>query len=68
MMIDPQAYRRVVIANALRFYARTGMRVNRAYTPTAMLRAATELTGKKFKRGQYLAAAEAIMETVDAKA
>lgn len=55
-------YRITVIASALRFYAKTGMKVNRAYTPTAMLNAASEMTGKKFKRGQYLEAAVALDE------
>ncbi len=50
-------YRATVIASALRFYDRTGMKVNRAYTPSAMLRVATEITGKSYKRGQYLLAA-----------
>ena len=55
-----QTYRSIVIASALRLYARTGMQPNRAYTPTRMLAAATEITGMQFKRGQYLAAADAL--------
>lgn len=57
-----QAYRAIVIKNALLFYARTGMKVNRAYTPTAMLRAAKDITGKTFKRGKYTEAAAALDE------
>jgi len=53
-------YRAAAIASALRFYAKTGMKINRAYTPTNMFAAATEITGKTFKRGQYLEAAEAL--------
>jgi hypothetical protein len=53
-------YRATVIESALRFYARTGMRVNRAYTPTAMMRAASEITGRKFKTRDYIGAADAI--------
>ena len=57
---EVQVYRAIVIKSALRFYAKTGMRVNRAYTPTAMLRVAQEITGMKFKRGQYEEAAQAL--------
>ena len=53
-------YRATVIESALRFYARTGMQVNRAYTPTAMIRAAREITGRNLKARDYLGAAEAI--------
>lgn len=52
-----KAYRAIVIKNALTFYAKTGMKVNTAYTPANMLKAAEEITGKKFKRGQYTEAA-----------
>jgi hypothetical protein len=55
-----EVYRALVVANALRLYARTGLKVNRAYTPTAMLRTASIMTGRKFKRGQYLEAADAL--------
>lgn len=53
-------FRCTVIASALKLYAATGMQANRAYTPSAMLKAAFEETGIKFKRGQYLEAAEAM--------
>ena len=55
-------YRATVIASGLRLYARTGMKPNRAYTPSAMLRAAEDMTGRKFKRGQYEEAAQALTE------
>jgi len=47
-----EAHRLRVIKVALKFYLATGMKVNRSYTITNMLRAATELTGKTYKRGQ----------------
>jgi len=50
-------FRASVISSALRLYAKTGIKANRAYTPTNMLRAATEITGKPYKRGQYELAA-----------
>jgi hypothetical protein len=62
---DIDLYRAAVIACGLRMYARTGMRPNKAYTPTAMLREANRITGRVYKRGQYLAAADALTEWVE---
>ena len=50
-------YRATAIRSGLKMYAKCGMRPNRAWTPTAMLKAAGEITGKTYKRGQYLSAA-----------
>jgi hypothetical protein len=36
------------IASAMRLYLRTGLRVNRAYTPKNMIAKAEEITGQKF--------------------
>jgi hypothetical protein len=49
-----------VVAHALRLYVRTGLQANRAYTPAAMLRTASSITGQQFKRGQYTQAAAAL--------
>lgn len=49
-----------VIASALRLYARTGIKANRAYTPKNMMAMATKITGKKFKARDYFGAADAI--------
>ena len=54
---DVSTYQAIVIKSALKLYVRTGMKANRAYTPTAMLRTAGNITGSTYKRGQY---AEAI--------
>lgn len=54
--------RAIVIAHGLEVYAQTGMKVNRAYTPRNMIKAATEITGKKFKARDYLGAAKALRE------
>lgn len=43
----------VVLKNAIKLYKNTGMKANRAYTPTNMRRKAEELTGKKFKARDY---------------
>jgi hypothetical protein len=50
-------YRAAAIWSGLRMYARSRMQPNRAYTPTAMLKAAGSITGKTYKRGQYETAA-----------
>lgn len=60
-----ECYRAYVIASALKLYADTGMKANRAYTPTAMLKAANEITGHVYRRGQYNAAAMALIEWAD---
>lgn len=54
-----------VVASGLRLYAKTGMKPNRAYTPTAMLRAASEMTGEKYKRGEYERAAADLTALAD---
>jgi hypothetical protein len=48
-------YRAIVIKSAIGLYLKSGKRLipNRAYTPANMLRAASEITGKEFKRGQH---------------
>lgn len=61
-------YRATAIGAALRLYAKTGLKVNRAYTPTAMLKAANEITGQSFKRGQYAEAGEALRTWAQAQA
>jgi len=58
--VTPQVYRALAIKNALLFYAKTGRKVNTAYTPTNMLAAASQITGVTYKRGQYLEAARDI--------
>lgn len=56
-----------VIASSLRLYAKTGMKPNRAYTPSAMMKAAEHHTGLKFARRDYLGAAEALSAKVQAE-
>jgi hypothetical protein len=58
-------YRARVIASSLRLYAKTGMKPNRAYTPTSMLKAASGITGEKYKRGEYLKAAADLTALAD---
>jgi hypothetical protein len=43
----------VTLRSAIRLYKNTGMKANRAYTPTNMRKKAEELTGDKFKARDY---------------
>lgn len=55
----------VVIKNAIKLYKNTGMKANRAYTPTNMKLTAEKLTGKKFKARDWdgmIAALEELLE------
>lgn len=51
-------FRAATIASAMRLYIKTGMKANRAYTPTNMLAAAGQILGKTYKRGQLQQAAD----------
>ena len=42
----------IILAGALRLYLRTGMKPNRAYTPTNMRAAASRITGVEYPRGR----------------
>jgi hypothetical protein len=55
------AFAAVTLAHALKLYAKTGMKVNRAYTPANMMKTATAWTGQTFKARDYMAAANALM-------
>lgn len=46
------------LASALDLYAKTKMQMTIGATPTAMLKLATQITGKPYKRGAYTQAAE----------
>lgn len=58
-------YRAVTLRQALALYARTGMRLTRGASPTAMLIMATEYTGKAYKRGAYIQAAADVQTWID---
>ena len=61
-------YAMTTLSTALQLYAKTGMQVNRAYTPKAMMAAAATYTGQKFKARDYLGAAEALLAAAKATA
>jgi hypothetical protein len=52
-----QLFRAASLASGLKLYAKTKIKPNRAWTPTAMLCAAAEITLKTYSRGEYLQAA-----------
>lgn len=60
MSLGPTTYQRLVLAAALRLYAKTGIKANRSYTPKAMMAMAERLTGQRFAPRDYLGAAEAL--------
>ena len=52
----------VTLKHAINFYLKTGMKVNRMYTPKNMLEAASRHTGKAYKRGQLKQASADLSE------
>lgn len=56
------AYVALTVASALKLYARTGIKANRAYTPKNMMAVATKVTGKKFAARDYMGAHDALKE------
>jgi hypothetical protein len=56
------AYVALVLASAIDLYVKTGMKANRAYTPTNMLKTASRLTGRQYKRNQLRQAAADLRE------
>jgi hypothetical protein len=53
-------YRATVVASGLKMYAEYHMQPSRVWTPKAMMAAAEQITGKKFRPRAYLEAAEAV--------
>lgn len=60
-------YQAVIIAGALKLYARTGIKANRAYTPKNMMRMATIITGKQFAARDYMGAHDALKAWADSQ-
>lgn len=50
----------LTVKSALKLYAKTGIKVNRNYTPSAMIRTASRMTGQAFKPRDYLGAVAAL--------
>lgn len=57
-MTEPKLYQACALKVVLKLYSRTKVRVSPAWTPSAMLRTAGTITGKVYKRGDYLLASQ----------
>lgn len=64
-MTNPRTYQALAIRAGLRLYAKTGMKPNSAWTPTRMLKTAASITGKEYKRGEYIKAADDLLALVE---
>ncbi len=70
MMVGPKAvnvFRLITIQAGLKMLHRTNgrMLITRTATPTALFRLASEVTGAKYKRGQYEKAIAELQITID---
>ena len=52
MDVTPRDYQTLALRRGMMLYDAHGTKPNRAWTPTAMLRTAGNITGKVYKRGQ----------------
>lgn len=69
--LNPYVYQAITIKAGLRLYMKTGMKPNRMWTPSAMMRTASNITGKKFKARDYqgaIDALEALLQEAEAEA
>jgi len=64
-MTNPRAYQALTIATALELWAKARVRVGRAWTPKAMMRAAREITGQEFGQRDYTGAAKALRKAAE---
>jgi hypothetical protein len=61
-----EVYRAATIRSGLQMYVSTGMLLTRGMTITKLMALASEYTGKKYKRGQYLIAAADMNDVIRA--
>lgn len=57
-------YTAAVVAQGLEFYAKHGRPLNRAYTPKNLMAMAVRITGRDFKKRDYIGAAHAIRSAI----
>lgn len=62
-----QTYRAIAIRSALVLWRDHKIKANSAYTPSAMMRVAAEITGKAFKPRDYDAAISALTSWLEAR-
>ena len=67
-LTNPYIYQALAIRSGLRLYAKTGMKPNSAWTPSRMLRRASDITGKEYRLGQYEIAAKDLLDWAEANA
>ena len=60
-----RAVRAIAIANALRFWAKTGMKMTRGVGINMLLLMAKQFTGKTYKRSQAMQAADDVQAWAD---
>lgn len=65
MTVTVENFVLIALKSAVKLYVNTGMKANRAYTPTNMLKKAGEITGKNYKRGQLSIALEDLQAEYD---
>lgn len=65
---QPQLFQAMAIKSAIRVYAKTGMKVNRAYTPKNMMAMAQKITGKARKARDYQGAIDDLNDWIMANA
>lgn len=65
--MDTRIMQALAVSRGIEFYLKTGMQVNRAYTPKAMRETASSLTGKTYKRTELAQAASDLREWIEAK-
>jgi len=66
--VGPEAttlFAAVALKSALVGYAKFKMQPNRHYSPTYMLKAASGLTGRQYKRGQHAQAAQDVAAWIE---
>ncbi|QIV65883.1 hypothetical protein Cp1R7AA1_020 [Mesorhizobium phage Cp1R7A-A1] len=58
-------FQAITIKSALKLYAKTGIKANRAYTPTNMMAMAKKITGKKLAARDYMGGVAALESWIE---
>jgi hypothetical protein len=64
--VDPKVFQYLVIASALEMWAKHKIKANRSYTPKNMIGTAGRLLGREFAPRDYMGAAKALRDAVEA--
>ena len=60
-------FQAITIKSALKLYANTGMKANRAYTPKNMMAMVTKITGQKLAARDYMGGVKALENWIAAQ-